>query len=170
MAFVVEDGTGKADANSYASVAEYKAFATSWGWDYSALTDEQIEQYLVQGTSFTDRQVSFVGYPTNEEQALEWPRSGAYDCYCRAISSTTIPKGVKEAVYFSAHYVSTGGNLFIVSSGKDIIEEKVDVISVKYSDRGFKDSGYISIPQVDNALKPYNRFSMCNNNNGIVRV
>lgn len=75
MAFVVEDGTGKPDANSYASVEfamEYFGLRGVDKWT-DADTDDQ-KKWLVQATDYIElRQESMVGEPLTEEQALHFP-------------------------------------------------------------------------------------------------
>jgi hypothetical protein len=71
-----EDGTGRADANSYASVADgdlYHAghlYATAW----TAASDEQKEKALVMASRLIDAEYQFNGVQTMDTQALSWPR------------------------------------------------------------------------------------------------
>jgi len=168
MAFVVEDGTGVTDANSYVSVAEFKSYADDWGWDYSAKTDGQIQTYLVQGSFFVDAQGGFVGKPATTTQGLLFPRQNAYDYNC--VEITGVPKGVKEATYHSAYYVLGGSSLFVNQVGRNIVKEKVDVIEVQYSDKTGYDSNQVTLPAVTNALYPYKINSFVTNSYGVIRV
>lgn len=120
MNFVVEDGTGLANSNSYASVAEADNYFDDRG--VVAWTgDPTVKQgALVRATSFIDVtfRLRFTGYRTKRHlQALEWPRTGAYydnvmpqtppDNYpfgvgfglyeYEPIEPTTIPKELKAA-------------------------------------------------------------------------
>lgn len=74
MAFVVEDGTGLADANSYTTVQEYRDYYTDRGIDKSSETDAQIEGYLVRGTEYIDLNFDFCGETLTAIQALKFPR------------------------------------------------------------------------------------------------
>lgn len=79
MAFVVEDGTGKADANSYCSVAAADAYFADRGNVAWAGTDQQKQAWLVQATDYIDMRFSarFLGsrmYTDSPSQALEFPR------------------------------------------------------------------------------------------------
>jgi hypothetical protein len=80
MALIVEDGTGLANADSYVSVAAFKAYADAHGSDYSAFTDLQIEQAARRASQFIDTyRGRFPGYRVHRRaQGLEWPRYGAY--------------------------------------------------------------------------------------------
>lgn len=82
MTLVVEDGTGKANAESYVSVADFQTYATARGLDLSAAFGDisLLEQALRRGTAYVETFWSrFPGYRTNRRmQRLEWPRVGAY--------------------------------------------------------------------------------------------
>lgn len=78
---VVEDGTGKADANSYVTLAEANAFfdtvpnTNTWG----AQTDDQKTRLCLAGTRMIDSCFQFNGFKINATQALQWPRNLAKD-------------------------------------------------------------------------------------------
>ena len=74
MAFIVEDGSGLADANSYVTVLEYREYYTDRGIDKTSETDDQVQGYLVQGTEFIDLTYSFCGDKLVETQSLQFPR------------------------------------------------------------------------------------------------
>lgn len=80
MAFTVEDGTGLPDANSYASVAEYKAYFADRGISTVGETDEQIQGWLVQATDFSEVRWGdrLKGCPISQTQALHFPADGVY--------------------------------------------------------------------------------------------
>lgn len=81
MAFVVEDGTRKADANSYNSEAEFRAHHADRGVDVTAMTQAEVEACLVNGTDYLDKRFGrrYRGYRASKAQALEWPRTSAFD-------------------------------------------------------------------------------------------
>lgn len=75
MPFVVEDGTGKPDANSYASVEFALDYFTLRGVD-KWLDKEPEEQQgaLIKATDYAElRKCSFIGTPAVEGQALHFP-------------------------------------------------------------------------------------------------
>lgn len=80
MSFLVEDGTGLSASNSYASVAEYKAYCTDRGMSFAGVSDATIQQNLVKSTDYIDQRFGdqFVEEPETAEQALEWPRDGVW--------------------------------------------------------------------------------------------
>ena len=113
LTLVKEDGTGKVDANSYASVADGDAYfeghlyATAW----TAATSGTKAAALVMATRLVDTQVQFNGYRAHETQALQWPRERCPDPDRNAVSSSLqspllssfvpndeVPAGVASAV------------------------------------------------------------------------
>ena len=108
-----EDGTGKADANSYATVAEADSYfeghlyASVW----TAATAGTKAAALVMATRLVDTQFQFNGYMANETQALQWPRERCPDPDRNAVTSSLqspvlssfvpndeVPAGVASAV------------------------------------------------------------------------
>ena len=77
LTLVKEDGTGRSDANSYASVAEADdyylghLYATAW----TAATTDQKTAALVMATRLIDAEYQFNGTRTNAVQGLQWPRA-----------------------------------------------------------------------------------------------
>ena len=90
LTLVKEDGTGKVDANSYASVADGDAYfeghlyATAW----TAATSGTKAAALVMATRLVDSQFQFNGYRAHETQALQWPRERCPDPDRNAVSSS----------------------------------------------------------------------------------
>src|SRR5437879_10832379 len=76
LTLIKEDGTGRTDANSYASAADGDAYydghlyASAW----TAATTANKEKALVFATRLIDSQFQFSGYRVNDRQGLQWPR------------------------------------------------------------------------------------------------
>ena len=74
---IKEDGTGKVDANSYASVADGDAYhdghlyATAW----TGASADQKAVALVMATRLIDAEFQFNGTRTTAGQSLQWPRA-----------------------------------------------------------------------------------------------
>jgi len=108
MALVVEDGTGKSNANSYVSIAEADAFFVDLNYtDWAALTTAQKTGHLIAGTAYIDGRYrnGFAGYLLVASQALAWPRK--YGWYTDTYPFTPIaalPTEVKKATYFAAYH------------------------------------------------------------------
>ncbi len=90
LTLVKEDGTGKADANSYADVAdgdsyfEGHLYASAW----TAATADTKAAALVMATRLVDSQFQFNGYRAHETQALQWPRERCPDPDRNAVTSS----------------------------------------------------------------------------------
>ena len=105
MALIVEDGTGKADAESYASLATIVAYATARGLVFvitGGTNEADAESAARRATVWLDGAYRgrFTGRRTNgRKQALEWPRVNAHDQQCPPdyIESDEIPQEIVDA-------------------------------------------------------------------------
>lgn len=78
MALIIEDGTIVANANSYVTLAEARAYALVRGVSLSA-TDSVLEILVIKSMDYLESfDMQFKGYRKSTEQALCWPR---YDVY-----------------------------------------------------------------------------------------
>lgn len=99
LTVIVEDGTGKADANSYASVSEADAYfasrprSTAW----PALSAEQKSRLLVHATRILETSVKWDGAKYTEEQSLAFPR------YPDDLEAVELPLPIKLATYELAY-------------------------------------------------------------------
>jgi hypothetical protein len=102
MALVIikEDGSGKVDANSYASAADGDAYhdghlyATAW----TAASAGNKEAALVMATRLIDSQIRFAGFKANDAQALQWPRRSCPDPDLDAVVATNlVPREIIDA-------------------------------------------------------------------------
>lgn len=73
MAYVVEDGTGLANANGYAELTFLAAYATERG---VTVTDVAVKA-IVAMDYLSQYDDLWIGEPATETQALAWPRRGA---------------------------------------------------------------------------------------------
>ena len=113
MALVVEDGTGKTDAESYASEAEADAYipldaALKTTWDALSAGAPK-EDALRRGTKFLNAHFNqrWIGTRSNETQALAWPRAGIYDHDEFLIESDAVPTKLKNACIEAAMRAAT---------------------------------------------------------------
>jgi hypothetical protein len=106
LTLVKEDGTGKADANAYADVADCDAYheghlyASAW----TAASAGNRAAALVMATRLIDAESQFAGVKANATQSLQWPREDCPDPDANAdvvgqrfVLSNVVPKGVIEA-------------------------------------------------------------------------
>jgi hypothetical protein len=104
LVLIKEDGTGKADANSYANAADGDAYhdghlyASAW----TAATNANKEKALVMATRLIDAEFQFDGAKKKETQALQWPRTECHDPDADGwaggtVADTVVPKPVSDA-------------------------------------------------------------------------
>lgn len=99
MAFTPETGSGLADANSYLSEADADAYHLDRGNTvWAAATQGNKETALVRATDYVDKRFGpkFRGDKGTQTQALQWPRTDAYDD--DAILISEIPVVLQRAV------------------------------------------------------------------------
>ena len=97
MAFVVEDGTGLANANSYVDTTYADSYFSDRGnTAWAALGTPAKQAALVQATDFVEKNFYFVGWKRSQAQALEWPRYDAFDKDGRIV--TIVPDKLKKGV------------------------------------------------------------------------
>lgn len=104
LVFIVEDGTGKPDATSYASVEEADQIMDRVLDQYKAawleMDDYQKQQALVWGTQLFDDYVYFPCHPTqkvHQSQALYFPCYGVYNQDGYQVGYNSVPPFVKRA-------------------------------------------------------------------------
>lgn len=100
MALVVEDGTGKADAESYNSLSEVTTTLTKTGEEtaWLALASDTIrEQVARKVTRAMDTEHRFRGTKKKQEQALEWPKVDAFDDDGWPYPDDSLPARLKQA-------------------------------------------------------------------------
>jgi hypothetical protein len=99
VAIIVEDGTGKVDAESYISVADCDAYHTAFshaGWTGTTAAKEAA---LRKATQYVDTigDRRWIGYRLDLNQALDWPRFDATDDDGWVRASDTVPVEVEQA-------------------------------------------------------------------------
>ena len=149
--FVYEDGTGLPNANSLASVQDFKDYYLLRNVDISTLTDTQIEGFLVLGTDYIVQKYDFKGSKLKDTQSLPFPR---------VVNNETIfPTNVKYATILLA-FKSQNGSL-LADSQQQVKKEKVDVLEVEYMDGSSSEVVYNDVlgylkPYLSNAGNVYN--------------
>jgi len=92
MALIVEDGTSKADAESYATSAELVSYAAKYGRTIPSSEAEQ--EALLRRAADAMNVMSWKGKKTSTEQALAFPRSGV-EVDGEIKPSTLIPRQIQ---------------------------------------------------------------------------
>ena len=159
---IIEDGTVVADANSYATDDEFKAYANI---ECSAVpaTQPAREALLILAMKYIEsKENSLKGCRVSVDQELSYPRYGL--CVNNFnVPSNTIHKNVKKAQMELA-LQANGSDLFINSQNQNVQREKLDTLEVEYFSGGSWAS--IRTDSADAYLKPL----MINNGNDNLMV
>lgn len=151
ITLVVENGTGLANANTYADESYARSFAADVGLILPA-DSEACKAALLAAMPYLESQ-PWQGQRAATVQALDWPRllvivDGV------AIASNVIPLDIKKAQVQAASEIGSGTDLFPSSSGAFVTEETVGPITTKYSDKQYLVGGSV-FASIDVYLKPY---------------
>lgn len=139
MSLIVEDGTGKTDAESYISVADADTYHSNHGnpATWSGASTGTKETALREATDYVDRFYGavWVGTRKTTTQRLYWPR---YDAWVDDVllDSTILPRPLKEAVAeLALRHISEGsaGLMPDISEPGVIASESVSVGPVSES-------------------------------------
>jgi hypothetical protein len=111
--FVVEDGTGLDDANSYCSVDFADDYHTDHGnpTDWSTANLSNKEAALRQATEAINLGFDWKGTAINSTMALAWPRYNVEDENSYTMPADEVPVEVKNATAYLALKVVEGDTL-----------------------------------------------------------
>lgn len=163
MTLVVEDGTAKADAESYCSVAAATAYHAALGnAAWAALASDTVREQMLRRATAYMRQVyrqRWSGYRYTATQALDWPRSfvylesfvhGAVGTYPYLVANNVVPADVVNACAELALRASSATLLGDLGQAKTRV--KVGPIETEYAAQSPQVKRY---PAVDAMLAPY---------------
>lgn len=135
MALLIETGAGVVGANSYASVAELKLYASNRGLEIPAVAAD-LEKALVLACDKLET-YTFKGSKTDPLQTLAWPRAEVYvEDATEPLADDSIPDRLKQAQCQFAVESANGTDLQPTGDGREVVMEKVDVLETKYAERG----------------------------------
>lgn len=170
MALIIEDGTGKADSQSYVDAAEARAFAAARGVTLPPVANpDPVEAMLMQAMDYIEAMESrFKGKRTNANvptyyQALSFPRTGVrVGCSWEELPSDKIPANLAAAQMQLVIAVSKGAVLQPVldPNARLVKRKKVDVLETEYfspKDTGIEFGTSPMFPAVDALLRPLMR-------------
>jgi hypothetical protein len=138
VTLIVEDGAGRADAESYVDLSSADVYATAHGLTFPIDPAEPAERALRRATSWIDGvyRTRFTGFRKElRVQALEWPRRGAYDIHGYPIGESELPRELIAATIEAAvRELATPGVLTPdITPGKLKSQVSVGDISVTYA-------------------------------------
>lgn len=167
---ILEDGTGKADANSYVSAEDARAYAALRGLTLPAVGSavDPVESALVLASDYLES-LRWIGVKATMTQALKWPRvftspvdGYAYACDFQlgdSIDPSYLIVPAKLKVAQSQLVVEQLVNSIVlqpstVGGTQFITREKVDVIETSYSER-YGTLSTPTMPKVDALINYY---------------
>lgn len=157
VVLVVEDGTGKIDANAYISLADADAYhADRFNGCWKGGEDNR-NSAILQATEYIDREFLFVGDKTFPEnpQALLWPRTGIYDDEAQLLANDEVPLAIQYATAELAMSALTNGELLPVST-TGAVKRSRERVGVIESEQEFDaDASAVFYPRVYQMLSPY---------------
>jgi hypothetical protein len=152
MAIVVEDGTGKSDAESYISVADADTRHSNLGnTAWASLATATKEQNLRNATNYMIQKYRTLwqGSRVLSTQALDWPRYyvtvDGFD-----VDYDTVPTDIANACADLALKAESGDLLADLS--REVIRSKIGPLDKTFSQGSTEDTRYRS---VDLMLAPY---------------
>lgn len=167
MALIVEDGTGRADAESYISVADADSYFELRGYTtWATMSEAEKEAALRRGTDYMLQayRVSWKGTRTTATQALDWPRAwveredylvspvNAPQILCGTFyyPSNEVPREVAHACAELAYRAAAGD--LSPDLGRRTVRERVDVLEVQYDPNAPQ---HVVFRAIDNLLRPF---------------
>lgn len=171
MSLIVEDGTGKAESESYISVADASTYHANRGnaaWA-SLASDAVREQLLRKATEYMLQTYrgKWKGVRASTTQALDWPRSGVEvdDVPLGRIayyySNAAVPVEVQRACAELALKALTADLLADLEQG--VVSETIGPITTQYDRSTPQTKRYVA---VDRMLRPY----ICGDNSAVKLV
>jgi len=135
MALIVEDGSGKSDAESFVSVAEITSYAAKWGLVFPGSADPEV--CARKGTRYLEATYAkrITGSRGVLNQALSWPRIYAedteFDMYPpdnwgiggNLVPSTIVPQAWKDAAC-EMSIAAVSGEILPDVTGSDRLKSK----------------------------------------------
>lgn len=154
MAIVVEDGTGLADANSYASLAELETYAEH-RIDISTYSDTLKENALIVATlDWVDGQHSFIYEPSTTTQALKFPvEIDGEDVVPQAVKNATMKAALLQLqglLMVDLTSINVAGTIESESKSIGTLEK-----STKYKSGTAQRYGRVLPPELERLLYPY---------------
>lgn len=161
MAFVVEDGTGLAGAESFVSVTDADTYLANRGYTtWAAKTTGEREIALRKATDFMEQQYRsrWDGWRVSATQFLSWPRYEVrlkdlmygYNRWVYLLGYNVVPQLVKNACAELAYRTLT--TALVIDVGRLKSRVQVGPISVTYADNATPQKVYTA---VEDMLSPF---------------
>lgn len=156
MALTVEDGTGKADAESYASVATADTYLAARGYTlWATMSEAEREQALRRATDYMEGAYGdrWGGCRATEAQALAWPRVDVMAKGCRGyVPPNVVPPQVRNACCALAFKAASGELARDDDPTMRVKSKTVGPLGVVYQDSA---SSRVKYPAIDMTLRAF---------------
>lgn len=132
--FLVEDGTGLPEANSYVSVSEADSLLETnihAAAEWLALTVDERQALLMSATRYLDDRTRWYGTRVSAASGLRWPRIGVTDRDGNLVPATTIPKQLRFATAEMARF-NMGEDRTVERDQDALSRLKADVIELEF--------------------------------------
>lgn len=132
MALIVEDGTGKPDAESYADAATFAEYAGLFGRTIPVTEAEQ--EALLRRAALQMNTLGWKGSRAVAGQALAWPRAGVVRDG-EFLPATYIPREIEQGQMALAFELAAfeAQQAAAESASGPVIRERVDTLEVQYA-------------------------------------
>lgn len=158
MALVIETGLLIANATSYVSVEEVRAYAEARGIEIPA-DDASIEQAAIRAMDVIEAK-SYKGRPTYSAQPTAFPRYGIYlPGYSIPLPYDAVPAGVKKAQIEYTIAIANGFDLLPTLDGAPVKREKIGPIETEYVVGTAQGSAPV-VQAAEAALRPFQRYGL----------
>ena len=128
MALIIEDGSIVANADSYVTVAEIRAYADKRGFDVP-VADATVEQLAILANDYL-QSLNYIGDLVEKTQPLKWPRKNIID-----VANDTIPSDIKNAQIELA-IAASDSELLTREQSAAVIKETIGNIATDYAGNG----------------------------------
>lgn len=149
MTLVVEDGTGRSDADSYVSLESARALAAKYGLSLPE-QDAAAETALRNGAVYIGLQEpAMCGRRVSATQALSFPRTGIR-LHGFPVASNIIPAQVVQAQIIAAAEYAKGTDVRGSTDGRAVASERVEgAVAVSYFNNGNNGSTVVITAAMD---------------------
>jgi hypothetical protein len=154
MSLIVEDGSGLANAESYASVADATAYHASRGnaaWALASTLNQEIA--LRNATDYLERKYVFRGTRKTLQQALLWPRVGVIIDYI--YQTWPVTKLTQATCELALRALS--GPLIVDQTSANVKREKIGPLETEYFGNSMNSQTFFTT--VDDLVLPLIKYS-----------
>jgi hypothetical protein len=133
MALIIEDGSLVANANSYVTLSEVRAYADARGI-ILPLADVDLEPLIIKASDYIESISNFKGDKVEANQSLNWPRANV-SIGLSVVNPTIIPSQIKKAQLQLTMHSNDNVDLNPITTGNFVVREKIGPIETQYSEK-----------------------------------